>query len=468
MDLPGKSPTSLISTWLTDRSLSTVNYLLNGKNTKPDLSAGQHALWKVQPGKKHLFRLINSASQNMFSVHFDNHKMLVIATDYVPIVPYETEWLNIGIGQRYDVIVEMNQPTAGYFLRAVTQTGCPSGCNNTGLGAANGVFLYDGAQPTLPTSTFGNKTGEDFAICADEPITSLVPFVKKSAGSASAFAATASTLPAGNVARVATSDSGTVFRWFLNNNAIGVNYTQPTLQTLHQYGIGSNSSTSSIGNSSVNGNSTTPTNSSSSLISNAITLPSANQWVYFVIQNQFFASHPMHLHGHDFSLLGQGTTNWTPDKVSTLNFDNPPRRDTAMLVGSAAPGSPAGYTVIGFETDNPGAWLMHCHIVWHVDGGLALQWLERPDDIADYASKDDFKSECDSLRTWQRANPLGIPPSGQSGLKRRSSYLDEQVEARTNMNTNDVVRRTESSRQFFEPNRRRGLGDGFKHRHIRW
>nr|KAK5443140.1 hypothetical protein LTR18_005817 [Exophiala xenobiotica] len=447
----------------------TVNYLLNGKNTKPDLSAGQHALWNVQSGKKHLFRLINSASQNMFSVHFDNHKMLVIATDYVPIVPYETEWLNIGIGQRYDVIVDMNQPTAGYFLRAVTQTGCPSGCNNTGLGAANGIFLYDGAQATLPTSTYGNKTGEDFAICADEPIASLVPFVKKSAGSASAFAATASTLPAGNVARVATSDSGTVFRWFLNNNAIGVNYTQPTLQTLHQYGIGGNFSTSSTNTntntSSVNGNSTAATNnsSSSSLISNSITLSSANQWVYFVIQNQFFASHPMHLHGHDFSLLGQGTTTWTPDKVSTLNFDNPPRRDTAMLVGSSGPGNPAGYTVIGFETDNPGAWLMHCHIVWHVDGGLALQWLERPDDIEDYAGKDDFKSECDSLRTWQQANPPGIPSSGQSGLRRRHSssyeYLDEtQFEARTNVN--NVVRR-------LDPNLRRGLGDGFKHRHIR-
>jgi len=419
--------------------------LLNGHNTLPDLSGGQHTLWNVQPGKKHLFRFINSASQNMYSVHFDNHVMTVIAADYVPIVPYTTEWLNIGIGQRYDVIIEMNQPVAGYFLRAVTQTGCPSGCTNTGLGAANGIFLYDGASSTLPTSTYGNKTAADFAICLDEPIASLTPFVAKSAGSSSAFGATASTIPAGNVAQVASSDDGNVFRWFLNNGVINVNYTQPTLQTLAQGG-GSNSSSSS----------------NSSLISNSITLSTANEWVYFIIQNQFFASHPMHLHGHDFSLLGQGTVSWTPDLVSTLNFVNPPRRDTAMLVGSAGPGNPAGYTVIGFETDNPGAWLMHCHIVWHVDGGLALQWLERPDEIKPYAKSPAFQNECSSLDTWQQANPAGVHSTGESGLKRRT-YFDNFLESRST----DVVRRSDSSeRQFLESNLKRGLGDGHKHRHM--
>jgi len=392
----------------------TVNYLLNGHNTLPDGSAGQHTLWSVKPGKKHLFRLINSASQNMFSVHFDNHKMTVISADYVAINPYTTEWLNIGIGQRYEVIVEMDQPVAGYFLRAVTQTGCPSGSQNTGLGNANGIFLYEGAQPILPTSTAGNKTVADFNFCLDEPLASLVPYVQKSAGTSNSFSATASTLPAGNVAQVATSDDGSVFRWFLNNGAINVNYTQPTLQTLAQGG-------------------------NSSLISNPIVLQNAGQWYYFIIQNQFFASHPMHTHGHDMSVLGQGTVSWTPALTSTLNFNNPMRRDTAMLTGSSGPGAPPGYTVIGFQTDNPGAWLMHCHIVWHVDGGLALQWIERPNDIPAYANSQAFKSECSSLNTWQNAGPGRIHTSGESGLKRR----------------------------FFDGAVRRNVGDGFKHRHLR-
>jgi hypothetical protein len=40
------------------------------------------------------------------------------------------------------------------------------------------------------------------------------------------------------------------------------------------------------------------------------------------------------------------------------------------------------YTVIAFKTDNPGSWLMHCHIAAHAGEGLALQILERPQTAA--------------------------------------------------------------------------------------
>jgi FtsP/CotA-like multicopper oxidase with cupredoxin domain len=105
----------------------STNYLLNGNNVATNNgTTGKHALWKVKPGKKHRFRFINSAVQDVYSIRFDNHKMTVIAADFVPIVPYETEWLNIANGQRYDVILEANQAVGTYFLRAVTQTSCPS------------------------------------------------------------------------------------------------------------------------------------------------------------------------------------------------------------------------------------------------------------------------------------------------------------------------------------------------------
>ena len=35
-----------------------------------------------------------------------------------------------------------------------------------------------------------------------------------------------------------------------------------------------------------------------------------------------------------------------------------------------------GHVVIAFKTDNPGAWLMHCHIALHASTGLALQIME--------------------------------------------------------------------------------------------
>jgi hypothetical protein len=31
-----------------------------------------------------------------------------------------------------------------------------------------------------------------------------------------------------------------------------------------------------------------------------------------------------------------------------------------------------GWAVIRFRADNPGAWIMHCHMEWHLQAGLAL------------------------------------------------------------------------------------------------
>jgi FtsP/CotA-like multicopper oxidase with cupredoxin domain len=95
-----------------------------------------------------------------------------------------------------------------------------------------------------------------------------------------------------------------------------------------------------------------------------------------VIQNGGGVPHPIHIHGHDFSVLGAAASStFSASSVSSLNFVNPPRRDVAMLPGT-------GWLVIGFQTNNPGkwlpfnmelntpsylshlgAWLMHCHIV---------------------------------------------------------------------------------------------------------
>jgi FtsP/CotA-like multicopper oxidase with cupredoxin domain len=384
--------------------------MLNGKNRKVDLSAGAHALWQVTSGKKYLFRLINSAAQNVWWMHFDNHNMTVIAMDNVPIVPYTTDWLAIGTGQRYDVVITANQAVGNYFFRAVSQSSCADIplCSNTGLGSANGILQYSGAPTTLPTTSPGTSR-TNFATCQDEPLASLVPYVPKSAGSASAFKAGVSTLPVSPVTLVQTSDDGAVFKWFLNGNAISVNWTQPTIQSLAQ------------------GNNTA--------ISNALILPNGNTWVYFVIQNQFPAGHPMHLHGHDFALLGQGTGSFSSSQVSSLNFANPTRRDTAMLLGN-------GYTIIGFITDNPGAWLMHCHIAWHVDGGLALQFIEVPSQIPapNWVASNGFQDQCSKYAAYEAAGGAK-KTNGESGLKIRREYdkLDSAM-----------VRRSGHKRKFLD------------------
>ncbi|EXJ96082.1 hypothetical protein A1O1_01208 [Capronia coronata CBS 617.96] len=391
----------------------STNYLLNGKNQSPDGTTGENAKWVVKKGKKHLFRIINSSAQSAYAVHFDNHQMTVISADFTPIEPYTTDVLYIQSGQRYNVIVEMDQqPEGAYYLRAVIQTGCGETSLNTGLGTSNGIFTYEGSCAT-PTS--GNFTLSTAGDCKDEPLASLAPRVKKDGGSTSAFQDTVKLLPGGNAGSQTFEGYGSVVRWFLGplgdlasnsatpaaSKAINVTFNQPTLKTL----------------------ATLPTlDYNSSLYSNAAVLDGpADEWVYFVIQNNFQTSHPMHLHGHDFAVLGQGRGVFTADMVDQLNFDNPIRRDTVLLFGSGTPVAfTSGWTVIGFPTDNPGAWLMHCHIIWHVDGGMGLQFLERPDDIdaATYYNSAGFQDECSAYSSYEASGgPLKAPY--EAGVKRR-------------------------------------------------
>ncbi|KAK2073255.1 hypothetical protein P8C59_007547 [Phyllachora maydis] len=116
---------------------------------------------------------------------------------------------------------------------------------------------------------------------------------------------------------------------------------------------------------------------------NVISLPSANTMTFWLIQNNSSIPHPIHLHGHDILVLGAspalasplapGNTLRTYDPAKdgpSLKGDNPTRRDTTVL--------PAwGWLVVAYVTNNPGAWLFHCHNVWHVSQGLSVQFLEQ-------------------------------------------------------------------------------------------
>lgn len=73
-----------------------------------------------------------------------------------------------------------------------------------------------------------------------------------------------------------------------------------------------------------------------------------------------------------------------------------------------------GWLVLAFETDNPGAWLMHCHIAWHVSEGLAVQFLERAQDIPGaFSLGDEFYEGC---RNWDDYYATAPYKQFESGL----------------------------------------------------
>ncbi|EEB89384.1 hypothetical protein MPER_12520, partial [Moniliophthora perniciosa FA553] len=60
--------------------------------------------------------------------------------------------------------------------------------------------------------------------------------------------------------------------------------------------------------------------------------------------------------------------------MTGYNFANPIRRDVVNA------GSASDNVTIRFRTDNPGPWIMHCHIDWHLENGFAVVFAERTDE----------------------------------------------------------------------------------------
>ena len=96
----------------TGRPPASQNNLINGKMNYPCANTTNTCTpnagiskFQFQSGKKHRLRLINTSAEAIQKFSIDNHTFTVIANDFVPINPYTTNVITLGVGQRSDVIV---------------------------------------------------------------------------------------------------------------------------------------------------------------------------------------------------------------------------------------------------------------------------------------------------------------------------------------------------------------------------
>uniref|UniRef100_A0A8R7UVN7 Laccase n=1 Tax=Triticum urartu TaxID=4572 RepID=A0A8R7UVN7_TRIUA len=80
-------------------------------------------------------------------------------------------------------------------------------------------------------------------------------------------------------------------------------------------------------------------------------------------------SHPMHLHGYSFYVVGRGAGNFDRHKdPATYNLDDPPYQNTVSV-------PKAGWAAIRFQAANPGVWFMHCHFERHMVWGMETVFI---------------------------------------------------------------------------------------------
>jgi iron transport multicopper oxidase len=113
------------------------------------------------------------------------------------------------------------------------------------------------------------------------------------------------------------------------------------------------------------------------------------------LNNTDGGEHPFHLHGHKFWIIA--TSDYP--QAEYLYHGDYIQRDVVSVPA-------VGWAKIRFVANNPGAWLFHCHIDWHMSAGLALAFIVSPEQLLaqGYTIPKDQKDLCQALRKFNKSN----------------------------------------------------------------
>ncbi|KVI07031.1 Cupredoxin [Cynara cardunculus var. scolymus] len=331
----------------------------------------------VSSGETNLIRVINAAMNQQLFFTIANHKFTVVGADASYVKPFSTDVLMLGPGQTTDVLIKGDQPPGRYYIAAsayASAQGAPF--DNT---TTTAILQYNGKNgiaskpimPTLPafndtktatafTTSFRSQNKADVPTKIDENL-----FITASLG--------VNQCPPKAKPSNCQAPNGTRFTASMNN----ISFVLPTnfsLLQAHHQGIPGVFTADFPAKPPV-------TFDYTGNISTSLWQPISRTTVYklkyganvqIVLQGTgiFTAeNHPIHLHGYDFYVIAEGFGNFNP-KTDTAKFNlvDPAQRNTVSLPVN-------GWAVIRFVANNPGTWIMHCHLDIHIGWGLAMVFL---------------------------------------------------------------------------------------------
>lgn len=366
--------------------------LINGLNRRDcsqlphrmcDNSTASLPAFDLAANAKHRLRFVNVGAFAWFQVSVDEHEFAITEVDGTDIMPVYNTRMMISPAQRYSMIIDTNQTTTdAFWLRAKMVTHCWKDPDLPGPGAdeAKAILQYafhDQRKATKAPRTEPNSrawsTGMEVQ-CKDMNTTSYVPMKYEPAPAVADHSYyLRSNLEIGN---------WRLERGFFNSSTFRPQLQNPTLhRTIEGLSTKNESFTSMSTIDGVNAVSYDKKN-------DLVIQHSGVKVVDVIIQNFDEGNHPMHLHGHKFWVLGQGhgifpgyeTLNLQPEGKGALighesALNNLIRRDVATAEGF-------GWLALRFIADNAGVWAFHCHMAWHSEAGLAMQFVSRVDEIA--------------------------------------------------------------------------------------
>ncbi|KAJ8636705.1 hypothetical protein MRB53_010972 [Persea americana] len=340
---------------------------------------------RVKPGKTYLLRLINAALNDELFFSIANHTLTVVEADAIYVKPFDTNILLITPGQTTNVLLKTkpNLPNATFLMAARPYaTGLGTFDNTTTAGllkykqpnsslSSNINLNLPLLRPTLPAlndTSFAANFSSKLRSLANAQFPATVP---QSIDRRFFFTVGLGSNPCPKN-QTCQGPNGTKFTASINN----VSFIQPTTAILqaHYFGQSNGVYTTNFPNYPLipfNYTGTPPNNTGVTNGTKVEVLP-FNTSVELVMQGTSILgaeSHPFHLHGYNFYVVGQGFGNYDPNKdPSNFNLIDPVERNTAGVPSG-------GWIAIRFRADNPGAWFMHCHFDVHMSWGLKMAWI---------------------------------------------------------------------------------------------
>ncbi|XVF24032.1 hypothetical protein REPUB_Repub13aG0091600 [Reevesia pubescens] len=324
---------------------------------------------RVENGKTYLLRVINAAMNDELFFKIAGHDLTVVEVDAAYTKPFKTDSLFLGPGQTTTSLLTADQGIGKYliavspFMDTIVAVDSLTGIgflryNNTLAFTPTTLTTIPPVNATSVTSVFSEslRSLNSKQYPANVPLTvdhSLL-----------------FTIGVG-INPCATCLSGSRAVAAINN----VTFDMPSIALLqaHYYGI------NGVFTDDFPGKPLIPFNYTGAPPSNLQTMNGTrvyrlayNSTVQLVIQgNSILApeSHPTHLHGFNFFVVGRGVGNFDPEKdPQKFNLVDPVERNTISV-------PTAGWTAIRFRADNPGVWFFHCHLEVHTTWGLKMAFV---------------------------------------------------------------------------------------------
>ncbi|KAL8162633.1 hypothetical protein V2J09_014122 [Rumex salicifolius] len=336
----------------------------------------------IASGETQLLRVINSGLNQELFFSVANHKMTVVGADASYVKPFTTGVIMVGPGQTTDVLITADQPPNRYYMAAkpyqsaqnapfdnttatailqYSSTPCAAKCSNPSSPVFPNLPAFNDTNTvTTFTKSFRSPRKVPVPQDIDENLFFTVGLGLNSC-------------PPNFSKSQCQGPNGTRFTASMNNVSFILPSNWSLLQA-HKEGIPGVFTPDFPANPSVQFDYT-------GNVSRSLWQPTAATKLYklkygatvqIVLQGtSIFAAenHPIHLHGYDFYILASGFGNFDPKTdTSKFNLVDPPMRNTVGVPVN-------GWSVIRFVADNPGVWLMHCHLDVHITWGLAMAFI---------------------------------------------------------------------------------------------